>query len=428
MKKIFLLLGLTIGSFLTQAQYWQLPNISIGQNPGGLNTDIEEPIGGVTGWTSIQATSATPVWSATQTLPFPFQFNGAAVTQYKVSTSGVLTFDVTTGLAAPSVTNAALPNAAIPDKSICAWGVTCTGANDNIATKTFGTAPNRQLWIQFSSASYPTNANIFTYWAFVLDETTNKIHIVDQRTAASSGATVLSITAGIQITASSAISVAGSPALASTTTATAGDDTYIDNTYYTFTPGTQPAFDMSVTGITNQQFVPAGNNSITGTIRNYGTTTITSFALNYKIDAGSTVTSTISSVNIPTGSSYTFTHPTQWNATIGTHTVDVWATNLNGSNVDTDPSNDHKIKSISVLSENVQRIPLFEVFTSSTCPPCNPGNTNYHSIVDTKPAGDFVTIKYQQDFPGTGDPYCTSRGRKQKKYTLCNQLNPSYGN
>jgi len=421
MKKILLVIGLSLGFSSLQAQYWQLPNISAGQNPGGLNTDVEEPLAGVTGWTSIQAASATAVWTAAQTLPFAFQFNGSAVTQYKVSSTGVLTFDVASPLAAPSATNLALPNAAIPNNSICVWGVNCTGANDNIVTKTFGTAPNRQYWVQFSSCSNVANANIFAYWAIVFDETTNKIHIVDQRTAATSGVTAIAITAGIQFTSTSAISVAGSPSLGSTTGTTGGsDDTPIDNTYYTFTPGVQPAYDMSVNSITNQQFVPIGNNSITGTIRNYGANTITSFSLNYKVDAGATVTSTINSVSIPTGSTYSFTHPTPWNATIGTHTVDVWATNLNGSNVDADLTNDHKTKSISVLSENVQRVPLFEVFTSSTCPPCNPGNTNYHLIVDTKPAGDYVTIKYQQDFPGTGDPYATTEAvnRRNTPYAI----------
>ncbi len=97
MKTLVLIIALLFGSFINYAQYWQLPNISIGQNPSALNTDVEEPLAGVTGWTSIQAASATPVWSATQSLPFSFNFNGAPVTQYKVSTTGILTFDIATG-------------------------------------------------------------------------------------------------------------------------------------------------------------------------------------------------------------------------------------------------------------------------------------------------------------------------------------------
>src|SRR5690606_1226575 len=71
-------------------------------------------------------------------------------------------------------------------------------------------------------------------------------------------------------------------------------------------------------------------------------------------------------------------------------------------------------KTISVLSQIIQRQPLFEVFTSSTCPPCKPGNENYHSIVDVKPASEFVSIKYQQDFPGQGDTYATTESLNRR--------------
>jgi hypothetical protein len=130
--------------------------------------------------------------------------------------------------------------------------------------------------------------------------------------------------------------------------------------------------------------------------------------LNYKIDGGAPVTAILSGLNISSLSSYNFTHTVPWNATIGAHTVEVYATNLNGSNVDANTTNDKTTKTINVLSEVVQRIPLFEIYTSSTCPPCKPGNDNYHSIVDTKPSTDYVSIKFQQNFPGSGDPYATT--------------------
>ena len=63
---------------------------------------------------------------------------------------------------------------------------------------------------------------------------------------------------------------------------------------------------------------------------------------------------------------------------------------------------------LTVLSVNAQqRVPLFEVFTSSTCPPCNAGNSIYEGVLAGKPKTDYVSIKYQQKFPSTGDPYAT---------------------
>ena len=177
MKKFLLLAAILCTGLATQAQYYYLPFTSNpGQNPGNLNTDGEYPVGGglPAGWTTIRTSSATPAWSNLQTLPFAFNFNGAPVTDYKVSTTGILTFDVASALAAPASASQALPSALIPDNSVCVWGLQGTGANDNVVTKTFGTAPNRQHWIFFSSYSIPGNTAGWTYWSIVLEETTNK--------------------------------------------------------------------------------------------------------------------------------------------------------------------------------------------------------------------------------------------------------------
>jgi len=202
---VFLLAGASVS-----AQYYYLPS-TVNGNPGGLNSDGEYPVGGglAATWTAIStAPAATPAWSSTQTLPFAFQFNGSAVTQFKVSTSGILTFDVA-ALTAPSYTKAALPDASIPNNSVCIWGLASVGTNDFIVTKTFGTAPNRQQWVMFSSYGQ-VGSTCWTYWSMVLEETTNKIYVVDQRNSCT-GAT-LSI--GIQVNSSTAYSVAGSPSQA----------------------------------------------------------------------------------------------------------------------------------------------------------------------------------------------------------------------
>lgn len=421
MKKTVYLLFFLMGSLVANAQYYHVPYPNAGQNPGNLNADGEYPVGGglPAGWVTILGGNNTsPAWSPSQTIPFPFSFNGGAVSAFKVSSSGVLTFAVNNALPAPSSTQAALPSASIPDSSVCIWGMYGAGGNDNIITKVFGTAPNRQLWVQFSSYGYGStisDGSNFTYWSIVLEETTNNIHIVDNRTGGFAG--VAKVSLGVQIDGTTANSVAGSPNVA----ALAGTDgTPADNTYYTFIQGVQPAYDLAVSSNTTGPYVGVGANNITGVIKNFGTTTITSFALNYTIDGGATVTSNITGVNIPTNGTYSFTHPTSWAATAGAHVVDVWATNLNGSNADQVPANDHKSITVSVLGEIVQRLPFLEVFTSSTCAPCTPGNANFLAIMDTIARKDYVAVKYQQDFPGTGDPYRTAEtvNRRNTPYAI----------
>ncbi|MFT6324238.1 MAG: hypothetical protein ACJAWO_001800 [Halieaceae bacterium] len=74
MKKILTILTvLLISAGSASAQYYMLPFINAGQNPGGLNTDDENP--GTTGSTDV-LTSGSLDWSAAQTIPFSFDFNG----------------------------------------------------------------------------------------------------------------------------------------------------------------------------------------------------------------------------------------------------------------------------------------------------------------------------------------------------------------
>ncbi|QNH60706.1 T9SS type A sorting domain-containing protein [Hymenobacter sediminicola] len=234
MKRLLLLAGfaLAVGVAPATAQYTQVPSLNAGQNPGSLNLDTEYPIDGglAPGWTILftgtPTTFATPAWSQSNSVPFAFFFNGQPAASYRVSSSGVLTFTASATVVPPAV-NTALPSAQIPDKSVCVWGLGGT-TGDFIITKTFGIAPNRQHWVQFNSFSKPGNPTLFTYWSIVLEETTNNIYIVDQRTNATAG---LAITAGVQINATTALQIAGSPTLESRTT---GSPSLLDNSYWSF--------------------------------------------------------------------------------------------------------------------------------------------------------------------------------------------------
>lgn len=420
MKKILYLSFLLLGTAVN-AQYYVLPYLNANKNPGELNTDVEQTAAFMVdlGWTTIlQPAQATPTWTATQTLPFSFEFNGSAVTQYKVSSSGVLTFDAGTTMAAPSSTRGTLPDASIPDQSVCIWGLNAAGANDGITIKTFGTAPNRQHYIMFASVGYgpaaSPNGN-WAYWSIVLEESTNAIYVIDGRTNGFAGINTVSM--GLQIDNATAVLYNGS----SDVTNMAGeDDSPANNTYYAFLPGTQPDFDIEMTTISTPGIIAQGGTDIEGTITNLGAQTITGLTLNYTIDGGAVVSEQLTGLNIASLGTYNFTHGTQWNAIPGAFDVEVYCTDLNGSNTDEQPANDVKTKSVSVLNELVQRLPLLEIFTSSTCAPCTPGNANFHSIMDPISSDNYVAIKYQQDFPGAGDPYRTveSVGRRNTPYGI----------
>lgn len=402
---------------LAIAQYHLIPFPNAKTNPRGLNVDNEFPVGGglPTGWTTAFGPNATPKWSTNKTIPFSFSFNNEVVTSYKVSNSGVVTFDVNSTLDAPAFDAIALPDASVPNKSICILGIGGIGSNDNVITKTFGKAPNRQHWIQFNSYGYGStvsDGNNSAYWSIVLEETTNNIYIVDNRNLGFTNKRLVSL--GVQIDDKIAFDVPDSPQFIPLS---GTDATPIDNSYYAFKPGEQPKSDISLESINTDPFLLKGNNEISSSFRNLGAEKVTSFDFNYKIGNEATVTENIKNLNINTFETVEITHPTNWNAKSGGYNITIWASNINGK-TDADSTNNFGNKKVNVVTKTVQRLPFLEVFTSSTCPPCKPGNEKLHSIINTKPSDDFVVVKYQQDFPGTGDPYATNEtvARRQTPY------------
>ena len=172
-----------------------------GGNPGGLNTDYDYS---TTGWTAISSgTQYNNSWTSVQSLPFPFSFYGEDVVQFKASQNGLLTFDVTAGT--PPSANGLLPSTTLPDATIaCFWDAFTSSAptpsSAKLYTKVVGTAPYRQMWIKWHGMELGSPATPYAYFACVLEESTNAIHLVDMNY--SSSANIVSATVGVQANAS----------------------------------------------------------------------------------------------------------------------------------------------------------------------------------------------------------------------------------
>lgn len=66
-----------------------------------------------------------------------------------------------------------------------------------------------------------------------------------------------------------------------------------------------------------------------------------------------------------------------------------------------------------VAQNTVPRTPLYEVFSSSTCGPCKPGNDHLTPLFEEQDEA-IAVIKYQMNWPGYGDPYFTSEGYSRR--------------
>lgn len=405
MKKIYLLLISTLiwATSSAQLEYYVVEQLDAGSNPDGLNTDVEQP--SATGWTDLHAgNSATAAWSSNGTIPFSFVFAAQTFTSYKVSTTGVLTFNVS-ATTPPASTNMNLPDASIPDNSICVWGIQGSGANDKIRSKTFGTSPNRQHWIQFNSYSIPgATGNQWAYWGIVLEETTNKIYIVDQRTYSTLNPQI-SLTLGLQLNSTVALEIPGSPDI-NTVTNGANLDNPTDNGFYSIIPGVQPDFDLILKSFPMPKFVATGiSKEITGNLMNMGKETITSMDINYQVNNEAVVTQNVTGLSIAPNDLYTFTHPTDWVPTLAASPakVKVWTSNLN-NNADENPANDTLSASMIVGTGSVQGLVLIEEATNASCGPCatqNPAfDATLYNYIDK-----IAVIKYHASWPGTDPMY-----------------------
>ncbi len=154
-------------------------------------------------------------------------------------------------------------------------------------------------------------------------------------------------------------------------------------------------------------YAVAGDNvEIGGTMKNIASNNITSFEGEYLINGELSETFTIEGVNIPAFGTHTFIagNPAVFNA-VEMFDVKLNITKVNGV-VDNSPENNFLEQQINIAAEAVDRIPLFEMFTSSTCGACPYSNEALDGVLQVNPSNTYSLVKYQVSWPGSGDPYC----------------------
>ena len=332
MKKILtFLLASFFCQFLTAQYTYNTAFFQDVGNPGGVNSESDAPGQGT--WVDIvDGPQATNIWSPATAIPFPFDFYGNPVTHFKASQNGVVTFD-TTVVALPGA-NENLPSANLPDTTICFWdeftATPSTGSGDDIRINTFGTAPNRQFWIKWYSFEMGNPTVSFSYFAIVLEETTNKIYIVDQY---SNSSVFLSATVGVQLNGATAVQ------FGSDNTPNAGNgSSNTDNDYWEFDPVLLVNDNAGVISLDNPPTpLSPGMQSVDVTIENFGLNTLNNVNVDWEVNgvpqgsvpyAGALGTNATASVNLG-----------MYNFPSGITNIKAWTSSPNG-NTDNDPSND----------------------------------------------------------------------------------------
>ena len=172
--------------------------------------------------------------------------------------------------------------------------------------------------------------------------------------------------------------------------------------------------DLAVTGSTMPDIATIGDLPVSMKVMNYGVTPITSIEASYEVLGMEPVAQTFD-VNLASLASATlnFTVPVVIE-TPGTYTVVLKVNTVNGVEDDLEDNNTKAVE-VHVPIDQVQRIPMIEHFSSSTCPPCVGVNNTMNTFCNNNP-GRYTYTKYQMNWPGNGDPYYTAEGGVRSTY------------
>jgi len=175
-------------------------------------------------------------------------------------------------------------------------------------------------------------------------------------------------------------------------------------------------FVLAAIDLPNYAKLSNGPVAIKGTVNNNGGVAITTMDVEYTINGGSPVTANLTGLNVAPLTSYDFTHSTPWAPTTdGSYTVEIKITAVNG-NPDSDITDNVLSQDVVVYTNSYPRVVLYEMFTSSTCAPCKPGNENFEQVVSGIADSEYSSIKYQMSWPAPGDPYNTADGNSRRQY------------
>ncbi len=172
--------------------------------------------------------------------------------------------------------------------------------------------------------------------------------------------------------------------------------------------------DLALTSLAFPDKIYDKSKYVSGTVRNVQGTTIHSLDVSWKLNDNITHKTSFSGLNLETGNYFNFTCDDYVPFKLGDDKLTVWISNINGGNDDNEDNNQLE-KSFTMVSSSPSRHPMFEVFTSSTCGPCvGFANTMVSWVI---PYGDDISVvKYQMNWPGSGDPYYTAEGGVRRTY------------
>lgn len=171
--------------------------------------------------------------------------------------------------------------------------------------------------------------------------------------------------------------------------------------------------DAKMTQITTPGVI-TGPSEVGGIITNLGNTQINELSVSWQSYGGTIYDSIFTGLALNLLETFEFSFDAMWVSAFGYHDLKMWINSVNGG-LDEDQSNDTITKTIAYYANILDRKPCFEEFTSSTCGPCASFNTSFVPWCQQH-EDEIVLVKYQMNWPGSGDPYYTAEGGTRRQY------------
>jgi len=161
---------------------------------------------------------------------------------------------------------------------------------------------------------------------------------------------------------------------------------------FTFTAEDPPAYDLGVFGSNIYSYVTTGTFDIHAHIFNAGTTTITSYDLNYSVDGGAVSTHSVTGANLTNFSSDEVMHSVPLNIGVnGVYEIKLWTSNLNGGNPDLNTQNDTLTKFIeagpgvpNILDGYVNATTVINQIAGTNEQVSSPTDLDFHPVLTNK--------------------------------------------
>lgn len=176
-----------------------------------------------------------------------------------------------------------------------------------------------------------------------------------------------------------------------------------------------PANEIALQSLDMDRYFVAGDDiKIEGTVKNLGTQPITSFEITYDIN-GTETDESFTGLNILPGATYDLISDLTYESTQSENLLINVAVSLPNGVQDSTFNNSSQTVAI-IASEREARKVLHEGFTSSTCGYCKDANEHFKTVIQAADPDKWTCIKYQMNFPGSGDPYYTAEAGTRFNY------------